>query len=164
MCFGGLDLARVSDLSAFVLLFPPKESGELWKVLTWFWVPEDDVPSRSHRDRVPYDLWVREGLIAATPGNTTDFGFIEAKVLDLAALYSIKEIAFDRTFAGEIVQGLRAEGLTMVEFGQGFLSMAAPAAELLRLVKAGQLQHGGNARSSAGWPATWWCRRTRRAT
>jgi phage terminase large subunit-like protein len=143
-CYGGLDLARVADLSAFVLLFPPIEDGEPWKALVWFWVPEDDIQKRVLRDRVPYDVWVRDGLITATSGNVTDFGFIESKVLELSRLYDIREIAFDRTFAGEIVQALMSEGLTMVEFGQGFLSMAAPTSELLRMVKGGELQHGGN--------------------
>lgn len=143
-CFGGIDLARVCDLSAFVLLFPPVAASERWKVLCWFWVPEDDIGKRSHKDRVPYDVWAREEVISTTPGNTTDFEFIELRIIGLAGVYDIKEIAFDRTFAGEIIQGLQAEGLTMVEFGQGFLSMGAPTAELLRMVKAGELQHGGN--------------------
>ncbi|MFN9110424.1 MAG: terminase TerL endonuclease subunit [Bacteroidota bacterium] len=29
-------------------------------------------------------------------------------------------------------------------FGQGFLSMSAPTKELERLIKGGQIQHGGN--------------------
>jgi phage terminase large subunit-like protein len=143
-CYGGLDLAKVNDLSAFTLLFPPSEDGETWKALVWYWLPEDDMLPRVKRDRVPYDVWVREGFIKTTPGNVTDYGFIQAQVLKQATIYQIQEIAFDRTFGGEIVQNLMAEGLTMVEFGQGFISMAAPVAELLRLVKKGQLQHGGN--------------------
>lgn len=142
-CYGGLDLARVADLSAFDLIFPPL-ADEPWIVLCWFWVPEDDIQRRALKDRVPYDVWAREGYIKPTPGNTTDFGFIEAKVLELAGLYEIVEVGFDRTFAGEIVQALMSEGVRMVEVGQGFLSMAAPTAEMLRLVKAGELQHGGN--------------------
>jgi len=143
-CFAGLDLARVNDLSALELLFPPVADGELWKVLSFFWCPEDDIGSRSLRDRVPYDVWARQGFLIATPGNTTDYGFIEAKVLELAGQYQIKGIGFDRTFAGEIVQSLMAENLNMVEVGQGFLSLAAPTAELLRMVKAGELQHGNH--------------------
>ena len=142
-CYGGLDLAKVNDLSAFVLLFPPL-AEEPWIVLPWYWLPADDMLPRVRRDRVPYDVWVREGFIATTPGNVTDYGFIEARVIALAGQYQIQEIAFDRTFGGEIVQNLMAEGLAMVEFGQGFLSMAAPTSELLRLVKAGELQHGGH--------------------
>lgn len=143
-CYGGLDLAKVSDLSAFVLLFPPVEDREPWKVLPWFWVPEDDIGARVQRHHVPYDVWEREGHITATPGNTTDYAFIEARILELAGRYAIREIAYDRVFAAEIVQRLAAEGLTMVEFGQGFASMGAPTAELLRMVKAGILQHGGH--------------------
>lgn len=146
VCFAGIDLARVNDLSALALLFPPIVEGEPWTVLARFWVPQDDIQRRAQRDRVPYDVWVRDGLITATPGNTTDFSFIQAAVLELATLYDIRSVAFDRTFAGEIIQGLQAEmgEERVVEYGQGFLSMAAPMAELLRLVKAGHLQHGGN--------------------
>lgn len=143
-CYGGLDLARVNDLSSFDLVFPPATPGEKWKILSWSWVPKDDIQQRAERDRVPYDVWVRERHIAVTPGNTTDYEFITAAIIALAGRFKIQEIAFDRTFAGEIIQDLMAEGLKMVEFGQGFLSMAAPTAEFHRLVIAEQLQHGGN--------------------
>jgi phage terminase large subunit-like protein len=145
-CFGGLDLARVSDLSALVLLFPPRSTGEPWNVLPFFWVPEDDIMVRSKRDRVPYDVWVREGLITATPGNATDYAFIESAIVQLASFYNIQAIGFDRTFAGELVQNLQQElgHERLIQVGQGFLSLAAPTAELLRLLKAGELQHGAN--------------------
>ncbi len=149
-CYGGLDLAKVNDLSAFALVFPPVDLGEMWKLLCWFWVPKEDIARRALKDRVPYDVWERQGHLIATPGNTTDYGFIESKVVEISGLYNIREIAFDRTFAGEIVQALASEGLTMVEFGQGFMSMAAPTSELLRQVKAGELQHGGH-------PVMTWC-------
>jgi phage terminase large subunit-like protein len=149
-CVGGLDLAKVSDLSAFVMLFPPGDDDELWRVLCRFWVPEDDITQRSRRDRVPYDAWRDHGFLQATPGNVTDYAFIQAQIIADAARFSIREIAFDRTFAGEIVQGLMNEGLAMVQFGQGFMSMSAPTAELLRLVKARQLYHGGH-------PVLRWC-------
>lgn len=143
-CYGGLDLAKVSDLSAFILLFPPKDEDEPWKVLCWFWVPEDDIKDRSEKDKVPYDVWVRQKFVIVTEGNVTDYAFIQAKIVELASLYDIKEISYDRTFAGEIVQGLQNEGLTMAQFGQGFYSMAAPTAELERMVKSKHLSHGGH--------------------
>jgi phage terminase large subunit-like protein len=58
--------------------------------------------------------------------------------------FSTRQIGFDRVFAGEIVQQLQGVGLEMIEVGQGFLSMAAPMAELLRLVRGGKLWHGGH--------------------
>jgi phage terminase large subunit-like protein len=149
-CYGGLDLARVNDLSAFVLLFPSTGGGDVgdlagkWIALCRFWVPEEDILRRARSDRVPYDVWRDQGFITATPGNATDFAFIEREILDLAARYDLREIAYDRTFAGEIVQNLHEEGLNLVQYGQGFLSLAAPTAELERLAVSRTLWHGGH--------------------
>ncbi|MFC0340791.1 terminase large subunit [Paracoccus niistensis] len=149
-CYGGLDLARVNDLSAFLLLFPPTRDPALgsladkWIVLSRFWVPEEDIPRRARRDRVPYDVWRDRGFLTATPGNATDFAFIEAEILALAGRFDLRELSYDRTFAGEIVQHLQDEGINLVQFGQGFLSMAAPTAELERLAVSRLLWHGGH--------------------
>lgn len=143
-CFLGLDLARVNDLSALAYLFPPVDPKEKWKVLMKFYVPEVDIHVRAKRDRVPYDQWEREKLITATPGDATDYAWIEADIVKACALYKVAEVSYDRMFADAMVQRLMAEGVTMVPFGQGFLSMAAPTAELLRMLLAGELQHGGN--------------------
>ncbi|WP_423207193.1 terminase large subunit [Paracoccus yeei] len=149
-CYGGLDLARVNDLSAFMLLFPPTRDpalGDLagkWIVLSRFWVPEEDILRRARRDRVPYDVWRDQGFLVATSGNATDFAFIEAEIVSLAGRFDLRELAYDRTFAGEIVQHLQDEGLNLVQFGQGFLSMAAPTAELERLAVSRLLWHGGH--------------------
>jgi len=149
-CYGGLDLARVNDLSAFMLLFPPTRDPALgglaqkWIVLSRFWVPEEDILRRARRDRVPYDVWRDQGFLTATPGNATDFAFIEAEIIALAGRFDLRELAYDRTFAGEIVQHLQDEGINLVQFGQGFLSMAAPTAELERLAVSRLLWHGGH--------------------
>ena len=149
-CIGGLDLARVNDLSSLALLFPPEAEGERWKVIWRHWCPGDDIVERSRRDRAPYTVWSDEGHLIATDGNTTDFKFIEDEILKLARIYDIRELAFDRTFAGEIVRNLMDEGLQMVEFGQGFLSMGPAAAEFSRKLLAGELQHGND-------PVASWC-------
>lgn len=149
-CYGGLDLARVCDLSALALLFPPREEGERWKVLMRFWVPEDDMRQRSKRDRVPYDAWARMKLIVATPGNMTDFAFIEDCIVKTAGEFDLRELAFDRTFADAMISRLMDEGVNMVAFGQGFLSMGPAMAEFLRMLKGKLFQHGGN-------PVLRWC-------
>src|SRR4029077_5743588 len=104
-----------------------------WIAIPRFWVPEDDILSRSRRDRVPYEVWRDAGFLRATPGNATDFAFIQHEIVELSSRVDLREIGFDRTFAGEIVQNLQEEGLALVEYGQGFLSLAAPTAELERL-------------------------------
>lgn len=77
-------------------------------------------------------------------GNATDFAFVEKEIIELASRYDLRELSYDRTFAGEIVQPLTDEGLSLVQFGQGFLSMAAPTAELERLSVSRSLWHGGH--------------------
>jgi phage terminase large subunit-like protein len=92
----------------------------------------------------------RAPLLIATEGNTTDFKFNEAEILELASRFELMELAYDRTFAGEIVRNLQVEGLSLVEFGQGFLSMGPAAAEFPRLLIGRELQYGGN-------PIATWC-------
>lgn len=140
-CFGGLDLAKVDDLSALALVFPAPDGSA--KALCKFYCPGDDIAARA-RGGVPYDVWREQGLITATPGNTTDYDFIQADVMEMSAAYDIRGIAFDRMFAAPLVNRLMDNGIEMVPFGQGFYSMAAPVAEVLRLIKSRQLNHGGN--------------------
>lgn len=141
-CYGGLDLSTTTDISALTLSFP-MDDGSV-KSLYWFWIPRDRIDVRSRRDRVPYDVWVRKGYITATDGNVIDYDFIEYKILELAQEYDIQEIAFDRYNSTEIVNHLIGEGLEMVQFGQGFVSMSAPTKRLEIMVLDGKYHHGGN--------------------
>ena len=65
--------------------------------------------------------------------------FIEAEIIALAGRFDLRELAYDRTFAGEIVQHLQDEGINLVQFGQGYVSMSPPAKEIERLVEVGKL-------------------------
>lgn len=142
-CFAGLDLASTTDLAALALLFPPTDD-EFWRVVMRYWVPGDNIRERVERDRVPYDVWRDQGLLTATEGNVVDYDFIEAEIRTLAGQFQIRELAYDRFFAGQLVTHLQAEGLTMVPFGQGFVSMAAPCREFDALVRGRKLIHGGH--------------------
>ena len=143
-CYAGLDLATTTDITAFVLVFPPDGDSDIYNVLPTFWIPEERMHERSRRDRVPYDAWAREGLIHTTPGNVIDFDFVQHTINELGEKYHIREIAFDRWGAARISQQLENDGFSMVQFGQGFGSMSAPTKALLELVLEGQLAHGGH--------------------
>jgi phage terminase large subunit-like protein len=60
------------------------------------------------------------------------------------ALFQVREIAYDPWNATHIALRLQDEGATMVEFRQGFRSMAAPTRELEKLIVSKKLAHGGN--------------------
>ena len=143
-CFAGLDLASTTDICALELYFPALEEGERAKVLSLFWVPADNIQARARRDRVPYDLWERQGLIAATEGNVTDYDVIRRDILFLAERFEIRELAIDRWNSTQLQTQLMGEGIAVVPFGQGFASMSAPTKELERLVLQRGIEHGGN--------------------
>jgi phage terminase large subunit-like protein len=147
--YGGLDLASAIDVAAFSLAFEPPdlpEGGDPGPIPTlhWFWIPEENLIERARRDRVPYDAWVRDKWITATPGNVIDYEWIIRDITQLGQQFNIQEIAFDRWGAFQISQRLEGAGFTMVAFGQGFVSMSAPTKELLRLTVDHKLAHGGN--------------------
>lgn len=139
--WAGLDLASTTDIAAFVVVVPDSEG---YDILPYFFVPEEKIQERAARDHVPYDLWVDQGFIEATPGNVIDYRYIRRRINEVGQEYNIREIAFDRWGATEIIQSLDDDGFTVAEFGQGFQSMAHPTRELLRLVIGKQIRHGGN--------------------
>ncbi|CYV42090.1 terminase large subunit [Streptococcus suis] len=143
-CYAGLDLSSTSDITAFVLVFPPRFEEENYIVLPFFWLPEDTLELRCRRDHVLYDIWERQGYIKTTEGNVVHYGFIEKFIEDLSEIYHIKEIAYDRWNATQMVQNLEGMGLTMVPFGQGYKDMSPPSKELYKLMMEGKIQHGGH--------------------
>ena len=144
VCYGGLDLSSTSDLTAFVLVFPPEDDEEPYYILPFFWLPEETLPIRVKRDHVPYDVWERQGFIQTTEGNVVHYGYIEKYIERLGERYNIREIAFDRWGAVQMVQNLEGMGFTVVPMGQGFASMSPPTKELMKLTLEKKLAHGGH--------------------
>lgn len=143
-CYGGLDLSSTGDITAFVLMFPPRDENEKYVMLPFFWIPEDTIPLRVHRASVPYDVWHQQGYLLATEGNVIHYGFIEKFIEELGKQYHILEIAFDRWGATQMVQDLEGMDFTVVPFGQGFKDMSPPTKEFYKLLMEGKIIHGGN--------------------
>lgn len=143
-CYGGLDLSSTGDITALVLIFPPRSEIENYILLPFFWLPQDTIPIRVRRASVPYDVWCRQGYINATEGNVIHYGFIEKHIIELSEKYHICEIAVDRWNATMLIQNLEGDGFTMVPFGQGYASMSPATKEFYKLLMEGKIQHGGN--------------------
>lgn len=144
VCYGGLDLSSTTDLTSFCLVFPPQDADEPYYILPFFWVPEETLDLRVRRDHVPYDLWERQGYIKTTEGNVVHYGYIEKFIEQLGEIYNIREIAFDRWGAVQMVQNLEGMGFTVVPMGQGFASMSPPTKELMKLTLEQKIAHGGH--------------------
>jgi phage terminase large subunit-like protein len=152
-CFGGLDLGSTSDLTALAWVFP---DGDAFDVLVRCWAPEDSVPALDERTADAASTWVKAGWLTTTPGNVTDYDFIEAQIKRDRDEFLVKEIAFDRWNSQQLVNNLTSDGAPMITMGQGFASMSAPTKDLQRLIRLGAkvdddgapvkpiMRHGGN--------------------
>lgn len=139
--FGGLDLSSTTDLSSFVVV---SRNGDNVDVHCKLYAPADGLVERERRDRLPYSVWAREGLLTLTPGPTIDQDYIKRDILAAKEQFKLKDVSYDRWNAAKLVKELENEGVVMVQMGQGFASMSAPCKELMRLATEVKLNHGGN--------------------
>jgi phage terminase large subunit-like protein len=143
-CYIGLDLSARNDLTALVMV--AKDASGLWHVRPHFFAPQDGVNDRAHRDRVPYDVWARDGLLTLTPGLSVEYEWVAQRLLDLCDTYPVQAIAFDRWRIDVLLAELKRVGreLPMFPWGQGFKDMTpaldALETELLNV----RLLHGGH--------------------
>jgi phage terminase large subunit-like protein len=121
-------------------------------ILSFFWTPKNNIRERENQDRAPYQQWVDEGFIVATPGMTIDYSFVAVKIKQLTQEYDIKAIAFDKWRIDDLRRELNQinADVILVEHDQGFKDMD-PAIEALEDdVLEGRLRHGNN-------PVLDWC-------
>lgn len=146
--YGGLDLATVADLSALVLI---GEIEDVWHVEPSFWLPADGLVEKSRADRVPYDVWARNGFLNAVPGRSVDYAFIAHRLFEVCERYDVRKIAFDRWGMKHLRPALLSAGFdeeqvdtVFVEFGQGFQSMSPALRALEGEILNGRIAHGGH--------------------
>lgn len=142
--YGGLDLSATTDLTALVLT--ARDQDGVQHVRPYFWMPQDSVIDASNRDKAPYDVWVRQGLLRTTPGKVIDYAFVARDIGALTADLPVAKIAFDRWRMDRMQSALEAAGvaLPLEPFGQGFQSMS-PALDALEAdLLQSKLRHGGH--------------------
>ena len=96
VCYGCLDLSSTTDITAFVLVFPPLDKEDKYCILPYFWVQEETLELRVRRDHVPYDVLEWQGKLMTTKGNVVHYRFIEKYIERLGEQFNIREIAFGR--------------------------------------------------------------------
>jgi phage terminase large subunit-like protein len=134
-CYMGLDLSTTTDLSSLALVFPPQGRQLDWRVIWESWIPAESLDDRVRRDHVPYDQWLKQGWITATPGDVVDYNLIESRILDLAKLYNVIELDADRAFATMLLQRLETAGITCVDVPQTYVSLTDPMNQTEILLK-----------------------------
>lgn len=149
-CYGGLDLSSTSDITGLCILFPPQKGCPEWRAIYEAWIPEDNMTERVHRDHVPYNKWVSQNVLHATPGNVIDYEFVQSRIMALSRQYRIVALATDPWNSRMLTQELMKKGLEIVEMPQTILHMSPAMKEIERLMKTGELTHEKH-------PVARWC-------
>ncbi|WDH24098.1 terminase large subunit [Pseudomonas chlororaphis] len=134
-CVAGLDLASTTDLTAFVLLFWPTAEDPHWRLLPYFWIPDDDLKGREDRDKVPYQLWIKEGHLETTPGRAISKLHVLRRLMTICAYFDVERIAYDRWRIEDLLQLMSEYDITlpeMIGFGQGYKDMGPAVDEFER--------------------------------
>lgn len=164
--WAALDIGASRDFCALVCLFQDDAEGEpitveienqngekqqyqfvrhSYSLQSYFWLPETPV-SRNPRMDDQIKAWKKQKYIIETPGDVVDYDHVAADITRILNPYALQQFAIDQGFQGiAITQTLqKVYGERVVAFRQGILSMAAPCREMLELLPAKRLRHGGH--------------------
>lgn len=152
--WAGLDLSGRTDLTSLVVIF---KSNNYWHAHSFFWTPEEGLTARAKRDRNPYDVWVKKGLIIPTPGKTVDYSFVARDIAEILSPLTLKGLAFDRWRINDLKKELDAisfdyldpadpsgQASLLIEHGQGFKDMGASVDHIEAELLNGRIRHGGH--------------------
>lgn len=141
-CFVGIDLSSKIDLTAATLLFPPQGDCDEWRFAHDGWLPEDNMKERVKRDHVPFDKWVKDGFLKATPGGVVDYAYIKNTIERYEIEYNVKYYCGDPWHL-EILRQLLPREIAnkFIEIPQTMAGMSTGMGELERLFRAKEISH-----------------------
>lgn len=148
-CYGGIDLALMWDLSAFVLLFPwgrTKDNRRLmqYRVRPFFFLPEEGFLQLAQKVPSLID-WRDRGFLTVTPGNTFDEETYRECVLEQRDKYDLRGVAYDPRYAHSLAQTLQdGHGIAVEKFNQSGITFAGPVDEMEKAICGHVLGHDGN--------------------
>ena len=140
-----LDLSTRLDLTA--LTYTGLGADGCRSLRSLFFLPKEGIRDRSKQDRVPYDVWAKQGHLKLCPGKSVSYKMLAQTVIDICKLYNVVSIKFDRWKINELkieLENLGYDDLPLEEHGQGYKDMS-PALEFFEgeLVNS-RIRHGNN--------------------
>lgn len=149
-CYVGLDLSSTTDITASCYLFPPQDGLPDWRAIFDAWIPEENMKERVLSDGVPYDRWVNQKHLHATPGEVVDYDFVEARILASSKQYEVHTLGTDPWNSRMLTQRLMRGGVDVIEIPQNMKHMSPSMKMIEMLMKSGNLSHENN-------PLARWC-------
>lgn len=148
---GGADLSITTDLTSATLLFVDKETQKRY-IHQMYWLPRDSFYERVHRDKIPYDIWQKKGLLRLCTGNTIDYSDVTAWFNEMLNDYSVTPlwIYYDSYSARYWVDEMQQYGFKMERCIQGARTLSLPMQQMGADLKANKINFNDS-------PMLKWC-------
>ena len=144
-CYAGLDLSSTRDVTAFVLVFPEDDGG--CSVLPHFWIPEQNIDTRTGQDQRLVRNFASQGHVEMTDGNEVDVLYLADRIYEICQDYDVQYIGFDPWNAAGVTQLVKERGIpdhVLVKMSQTFGTYNEPFKKLLSWLGNGKFRHNGN--------------------
>ena len=117
-CVGGLDLSQTTDLTAASVVI---EKSSILYAFTQFFMPASRLETLQATDGVPYDLFVKKGIVTLSGDNYVDYNDVYNWYMQIIRDYElyILQIGYDRYSAKYLIEQLEGEGLHCDDVYQG---------------------------------------------
>ena len=142
LCYAGLDLAEVRDMSSLALYFP--EAGI---VHTHQWLPTGMIAELQEASKLPFIQWAQDGMIDLIGDMTQDYGDLAVAIDHICQRFRVAGIAFDRYRMAQLEVKAIERGIRlppMIEVSQSFRHMPAMLEAFERVLYDGKLRHPDN--------------------
>lgn len=115
---GGIDLSQTTDLTAASVVI--EKEGVLY-AFTQFFMPRNKLETLQAEDNVPYDIFVKKGVLTLSGDNHVDYKDVFNWYVGLLDTYGIRvlQIGYDRYSAHYLIDDLNAYGFHTDDVHQG---------------------------------------------
>ena len=136
-CYIGVDLTSKIDLASVGFVF---DLGDVIAIKSHSFMPEAMLQQKMKTDKMPYDLWRRQGWLMTTPGEVIDDRFIAQYIDDEVKRnhYNAKFCGYDMYNATQFANIMTDDyGYEMVIIRQGIPTLHEPTKELREMIYRG---------------------------
>lgn len=139
----GVDLSSTTDLTAAVLLIIKDDKKY---IIPHFFMPNGVIEKRREEDNVPYDIWVKRGLITVTDGNQNDFTLVSQWFMQMIRTYEIRPlwVGYDPWNSQYWTKEMEELGFNMEKVRQGIYSLSEPMKQLEADLKNNKVVYNNN--------------------
>ena len=134
LCFVGVDLSAVSDLTAVAYLIFHDDKMFLY---VDYYLPREALETKADKEK--YNDWARRGLLRVTPGNVTDYDYITQDIIRHNEHVTIVKVGYDKWNATQWAIDCTNLGMPLEEYPQTLGNFNRPTREMERLILSGQI-------------------------